>query len=88
MAKPHIFAVVKIRHNGAALVTTSARKASEALTPGYRVDIWRDDRKEETIYHKDRAEMGKYIELQRRYIQAKQEAAEAKNRTRRESCGR
>ena len=65
------------------LITSSARKVSQLLRPGVRVEVWSSNKKEETIYHRTRAELDKYIAAEREYIRAKQEAATRRNRRRR-----
>ena len=66
------------------LVTSSARKANQLLQTGTRVEVWSANEKAETIYHKTRSKMSAYIEAERQYIRAKQEAAELRNKKRRQ----
>lgn len=65
------------------LVTSSARKAGNLLQPGVRVEVWSANAKAETIYHRTRALLDKYVAAEREYIRAKQEAAERRNKRRR-----
>lgn len=66
------------------LVTSSARKARLLLRPGVRVEVWSANRKEETIYTRTRSKMDKFITAEREYIRTKQEAAERRNKKRRD----
>ena len=65
------------------MVTSSARKASRLLAIGIRVEVWSNNAKIKTIYHRTRRELDDYISAERAYIRAKQAAAEQKNKTRR-----
>jgi hypothetical protein len=65
------------------LVTSSARKARGLLQTGVRVEVWSANAKTETIYHRTRLVLDKYVAAEREYIRAKQEAAERRNRRRR-----
>lgn len=65
------------------LVTSSARKARNLLQPGVRVEVWSANAKAETIYHRTRALLDKYVAAEREYIRTKQEAAEKRNKRRR-----
>ena len=65
------------------LVTSSARKAQRMLRPGVRVEVWTENEKALTVYHKTRQLLTAYIEAERGYIRAKQQAAEERNRRRR-----
>lgn len=64
------------------LVTSSARKARNQLKPGVRVEVWNDNRKVDTIYARTEYRLNYYVEMEREYIRAKQEAAERRNRQR------
>ena len=65
------------------LVTSSARKARHLLQTGVRVEVWNANAKAETVYHRTRALLDKYVAAEREYIRAKQEAAEKRNKRRR-----
>lgn len=65
------------------LVTSSARKASRLLQTGVRVEVWSANAKKETIYHRTRTRLDKYVAIEREYIRAKQAAAERRNQRRR-----
>lgn len=66
------------------LVTSSARKAGRMLQPGVRVEVWSANARAETIYTRTRDCLDKYVAAEREYIRAKQEAAERRNKKRRE----
>lgn len=65
------------------LVTSSARKARGLLLPGVRVEVWSANKRQETIYHRTRSLLDKYVAAEREYIRKKQQAAEKRNRRRR-----
>lgn len=65
------------------LVTSSARKARQQLQTGVRVEVWSANAKAETIYHRTRSLLDKYVTAERDYIRAKQAAAEQRNKRRR-----
>lgn len=64
------------------MVTSSARKARKLLQPGIRVEVWSANAKKETVYHRTRSRLDKYVAAEREYIRAKQAAAERRNRNR------
>lgn len=64
------------------LVTSSARKARQMLKRGVRVEVWSENKKVDTIYSRTAYLMNYYVEMEREYIRAKQEAAERRNRQR------
>ena len=82
MAKYNTFLVLSTKGQPF-LVTSSARKARGLLQTGVRVEVWNANAKAETIYHRTRAKLDKYVAAEREYIRAKQEAAERRNRRRR-----
>ena len=82
MAKYNTFLVLSTKGRPL-LVTSSARKARKLLQTGVRVEVWNANTKAETIYHKTRASLEKYVVDERAYIRAKQQAAEQRNRRRR-----
>lgn len=65
------------------LVTSSARKARQQLRVGARVEVWSANIKTETVYHRTRYLLAKYVAAEREYIRAKQAAAEQRNKRRR-----
>ena len=74
------FLVYDCRSRRATLVTSSARKASSALCPGIRVEVWSGNSLMETIYARDKEVcMEPYIRAEREYIALKQRDAERKN---------
>lgn len=81
MAKYNTFLVISTKGTPQ-LVTSSARKARHLLRTGVRVEVWSANAKTETIYHRNRQLLGKYVTAERKYIRAKQEAAERRNRRR------
>ena len=83
MAKYNTFVVQQTKSGKTLLVTSSARKVKQLLTPGIRVEVWSENRKAETIYTRTRAKLGSYVTAERDYIRAKQAAAEHRNRMRR-----
>ena len=70
------------------LVTSSARKAGRLLQTGVRIEVWSANAKKETIYHRTRTHLDKYVTVEREYIRAKQAAAERRNKRRREKRDR
>ena len=81
MAKYNTFLIVSTKGKPL-LVTSSARKARHQLKPGVRVEVWNDNRKVDTIYARTEYLLNYYVEMEREYIRAKQEAAERRNRQR------
>ena len=66
------------------LVTSSDRNARQLLQTGTRVEVWSANSKVETVYHRTRSLLDKYVADERNYIRAKQEAAERKNKRRKQ----
>ena len=83
MAKYNTFLAVSTKGRPL-LVTSSARKARQLLQVGVRVEVWSANAKAETVYHKTRAKLDKYVAAERDYIRTKQEAAERRNKKRRQ----
>ncbi len=75
MAAYNTFVVVDCKKRTPTLVTSSARKARSVLTSGFRIDVWNDNNKVNTIYYKTQALLGQYIKLEKEYIRQKQEKA-------------
>jgi hypothetical protein len=82
MAKYNTFLVLSTKGRPL-LVTSSARKARKLLQTGVRVEVWSANAKAETVYHRTRRLLDKYVNAEREYIRKKQEAAERKNKKRR-----
>ena len=82
MAKYNTFLVLSTKGKPL-LVTSSARKARKLLQTGIRIEVWSANAKVETVYHKTRTLLEKYVTAEREYIRAKQEAAERRNKRRR-----
>ena len=83
MAKYNTFLVLSTKGKPL-LVTSSARKARQLLQTGTRVEVWSANAKAETIYHRTRALLDIYVEIERDYIRAKQQAAERRNKRRKQ----
>ena len=84
MANYNTFIAQQTKGGRTMLVTSSARKVKQLLSPGVRIEVWSENRKTETIYTKTRALLEKYVEDERRYIREKQAKAEQRNKARRE----
>lgn len=84
MAKYNTFLVITTKGRPL-LVTSSARKARQMLQTGIRVEVWSANAKVETVYHRTRFLLDKYVVAEREYIRAKQAAAEQRNKRKRET---
>ena len=84
MATYNTFIAQETKGGKAMLVTSSARKVKQLLTPGIRIEVWCENQKTETIYTKTAAKLAKYVEAERQYIREKQAKAEKRNKARRE----
>lgn len=73
MATYNTFVVMDCKKRTPLLVTSSARKAISNLTTGFRIEVWSENKKVESIYSKNRKGIKPYIELERNYIREKQE---------------
>lgn len=86
MANYNTFIVVDCKSRKSILTTSSARKANLHLTTGFRVEVWNNNDKVETIYERDKkrekSPFAPYIEMEREYIRQKQARAEARNKKR------
>lgn len=82
MARYNTFLVLSTKGK-TLLATSSARKARRLLETGVRIEVWSANAKTETIYHRTRSLLDKYVADERAYIRAKQEAAERRNKQRR-----
>ena len=84
MANYNTFIVVDCNSRKSVLTTSSARKANGLLKTGYRVDVWNNNIKIETLYGKDKRKnynpLAPYIKLEKEYIRDKQARAEERNR--------
>jgi hypothetical protein len=85
MANYNTFVVVDCKSRKSILTTSSARKSAKLLQIGFRIDVWNNNKKVDTVYAKDRQLMKPYIELERDYIRQKQARAEERNK-RRKRC--
>ena len=75
MAIYNTFVVIDCKKRQPVLVTSSARKARGLLTSGFRIDVWNDNSKVNSIYYKTKSLLNKYISLEKAYIKQKQEEA-------------
>lgn len=87
MANYNTFIVVDCNSRKSILTTSSARKSSKLLQKGFRIEVWNENEKIETIYNSDKKielgnPMSPYIEAEREYIRQKQARAEARNKAR------
>lgn len=79
------FVVADCKSGKNILVTSSARKAADALQKGRRIEVWNVNQKVEVIYNKmprDPFPMKDYIEAEKEHFRQKQKAAEHRNRMR------
>lgn len=83
MAKYNTFVVQETKGGRTVLVTSSARKAKQQLTPGCRIEVWSDNTKLETIHTRTQTRLDPYIAAEREYTRNKQEAATQRNQRRR-----
>jgi len=82
VANYNTFIVTECKNRKSILTTSSARKALNGLIAGNRVDVWNGNVKRETIYSRNKSEMGKYVQIEKEYIRQKQKKAEERNSTR------
>lgn len=73
MAKGYIFVLVNCKKQNAILVTHSAQVAMKYLEQGFRVDVWRTNRKVRIIYAKDKYKLFSYIKEDEEWIKANKE---------------
>ncbi len=83
MANYNTFIAQETKGGKTMLVTSSARKVKQLLSPGIRIEVWSENKKTETIYTKTQALLDKYVEAERQYIREKQARAEHRNKLRR-----
>ena len=84
MANYNTFIAQETKGGKTMLVTSSARKVKQLLSPGIRIEVWSENRKTEIIYTKTCRLLDKYVEAERQYIREKQAKAEKRNKARRE----
>ena len=84
MANYNTFIAQETKGGKTMLVTSSARKVKQLLSPGIRIEVWSENHKTETIYTKTCSLLDKYVEAERQYIREKQAKAEKRNKARRE----
>ena len=87
MANYNTFIVVDCNSRKSILTTSSARKANKLLQTGFRVEVWNNNVKIETIYERDKHRgqypLAPYIAMEKEYIRQKQARAEERNKRRR-----
>lgn len=83
MANYNTFVVICCSTRKPIITTSSARKAYKELQTGVRIEVWNNNTLIERIYARDKTQeknpMKPYIDLERKYIQKKQEAATKRN---------
>ena len=84
MANYNTFIVVDCKSRKSILTTSSARKSARLLQTGFRIDVWNDNQKVETVYATNRTMMKPYIEAEKEYIRQKQARAEERNKRKRQ----
>lgn len=87
MSDYNIFVVYDCVKRKPVLVTSSARKAKQALHKGIRVDVWNMEENMARIYSQDNFLLDKYITLEKQYIARKQEYATKRNKRRKNKTG-
>jgi Zn-finger nucleic acid-binding protein len=90
MANYNTFVVINCKNRNLVLVTSSARKAYKELKTGVRIEVWNDNSRLERIYEHDKRKEANpfkpYMDLEREYIQKKQQQAEMKNKRRKQKA--
>lgn len=87
MANYNTFIIVNCKTRNPVLVTSSARKADKALFVGFRVEVWNDNKKVETVYTNRKKRLTPYIQQEKEYIRKKQEHATLKNQRQKDTKG-
>lgn len=82
MSDYNIFVVYDCVKRKPILVTSSARKAKQALHKGIRIDVWNREENMACIHSKDSFLLDRYITLEKQYIARKQEYATKRNKQR------
>lgn len=77
------FVVVDCGKRKPILVTSSARKANDALSVGKRVEVWNCNKLVERIYNNEKGMMIPYVSAEKEFIRNKQKTAEKTNKMRR-----
>ncbi len=83
MAKYNTFLLVDTKTRRPLLVTSSARKATNELHTGRRVEVWNENKRIEIIYSIKATQMQRYVQEEKDFIRNKQERAEFANSYRR-----
>lgn len=83
MARYNTFLLVDTKTRRPLLVTSSARKVTDELWKGRRVEVWNENERREIIYSHKAESMKQYIQQEKEYIGRKQERAEFENAHRR-----
>lgn len=87
MSDYNIFVVYDCVKRKPILVTSSARKAKQALHKGIRIDVWNNEENMACIHSKDSFMLERYITLEKQYIARKQEYATKRNKRRKHKSG-
>lgn len=74
------FVVMNCKKRTPILVTSSARKANDALKTGTRVEVWNCNQLVEKIYGNEKRMMNPYISAEKEHHRKKQQYAEFQNR--------
>lgn len=82
MANYNTYAVVDSRHGKTLLITSSARKATEMLETGRRIEVWNNNEKVATVTKKTERMMRSFVRLEKDYIRRKQEMATQRRKVR------
>ena len=86
MANYNTFVVINCSTRKPIITTSSARKAYKELQKGVRIEVWNNNSLVERIYEQDKKREGNpmkpYIDMERKYIQKKQEKATKRNKRR------
>lgn len=83
MANYNTFIIYDCKRRKNVLVTSSARKAKEAIHTGFKIEVWNDNTLIEVIYANAICSINKYISLEKQYITNKQAKAELRNKNKR-----
>lgn len=75
------FLIMDCKNRSPILVTSSARKANDALKTGTRVEVWNCNQLVEKIYGNEKWMMNPYISAEKEHHAEKQRNAEKRNRT-------
>ena len=80
MANYNTFVVVDCKSRKSILTTSSARKAKKLLSVGFRIDIWNNNEKIDTVHYNEPIKMKPFVMAEKEYIRKKQQDAERRNK--------